>query len=106
MKLKNLISIICLAVFLATNAVRSVGTAKSTKNNYEEPADPNWLKNHHRVKRMVSDSFTVSVEIGLDGDLTSAVGIEASHKWVYVNCCKFTNKPYNWCNTSKQDNRC
>ena len=36
MKLKNLISIFCLAVFLATNAVLSVGMAKSTKNNFAD----------------------------------------------------------------------
>lgn len=80
--------------------------AKDFANGIDKPADPNWLENHRRVKKPVRDSFTVSVDLSVDAESSGSFGIEASHTWVWVNCCKYTNRPFYWCNAALQNNRC
>lgn len=106
MKTKKILTIISLCSLFIITSVFNLSIAKELAIGIEKPADPNWLKNHRRVIKPVRDSITVSVDFSADGTGSGSVEVEANQTWVYVNCCKFTRKPYYWCNASLQDSRC
>ncbi len=106
MKTKSLLTIICLFAFCFSQAILTVAIAdENTTDPYEKSA-PNWLKNHTRAKRAVRDSISVGVEASLDGDDIGSVGISATITWEFVECCKYTSKPYHYCDAALQDKRC
>lgn len=105
MKTKKLLSIISMCIFFLSITIFNIGIAKELGNDQEKATDPNWLKNHRRVKKPVREGFHVGLELSAEGE-SASLSIEADHKWIYVNCCKYTRRQYNWCNASLQNDRC
>lgn len=106
MKIKNLITVLSLCVIFIFNAAFSLASAEGDNSHIESSIDSNWLENYHRVDKKVKDSLTVGLEADVN---TLGIGIfkvKADLKWVFVQCCKHTTDPDNWCNAALQDKRC
>ena len=106
MKNKNLIAILSMCILFIFNAAFGLAFTKKDNTNFEYSIDSSWMKNHRRVKKLVRDSFTVEIDANYDATGMGSFSVEVNHKWVYVECCKHTTKPYNYCNSALQDKRC
>lgn len=105
MKLK--IFVIGLLTLFVTFHVILASASTDSSNTQSVSDDSKWLKNHRRTKKLVREG--IHLEISAEGSsITGTIDVagKAEITFIWVECCKFTNEEFYWCDAALQDKRC